>query len=105
MFRNILAPLDGSPVAELILPYVEQLAGASGLRFTLLRVALPEDYDPDEESYIRFNGGTRISAAEYLKGSDSLIIQAIGSDATVFDLRGGDKAHMAHAMIMEHLLA
>ena len=66
MFRNILAPLDGSPVAELILPYVEQLAGASGLRFTLLRVALPKDYDPDEESYIRFNGGTPDQVVEQL---------------------------------------
>ena len=68
-------------MAGVILPYVEQLAGPSGSRATLLQVALPGDHDLDGKSYSRFAGGTHISATKYLKGSDGLIIQAKCSDA------------------------
>ncbi|MFQ5895351.1 MAG: universal stress protein [Nitrospinota bacterium] len=39
MFGHILVPLDGSPLAEAILPLVEELAKVHGARVTLLRVA------------------------------------------------------------------
>jgi nucleotide-binding universal stress UspA family protein len=35
---KILVPLDGSPVAEAILPFIEQIAGPLDMRITLLRV-------------------------------------------------------------------
>jgi len=36
--------------------------------------------------------------------TDTLTIQAIGSEPKTFEFRGGDKAHIAHNIIMEHLL-
>lgn len=38
MYRNILVPLDGSPRAERILPYVEEIASKFGSRITLLQI-------------------------------------------------------------------
>lgn len=38
MFGNILAPLDGSPLADRILPHVAAIAQIDGSRITLLRV-------------------------------------------------------------------
>lgn len=37
MFRSIMVPLDGSPLAERALPYAESLARASGARLALVR--------------------------------------------------------------------
>lgn len=36
--------------------------------------------------------------------SDKIIISPLGLDDKEFEFRGGDKAHLAHRMIMEHLL-
>lgn len=36
--------------------------------------------------------------------SDTLIIQPIGLEPKTFEFRGGEKAHQAHNMIMNHLL-
>jgi len=36
--------------------------------------------------------------------TDTLTIQLIGSEPKTFEFRGGDKAHIAHNLIMEHLL-
>ena len=37
MFKKILVPLDGSEVAETILPYVEDLAATRGMNKSLAR--------------------------------------------------------------------
>ena len=42
MYETILVPLDGSPLAEVALPYAEELALRLGAEITLLQaVALP----------------------------------------------------------------
>ena len=41
MFTNILVPLDGTDLAEGILPYVARIAGGVGARLTLLMVVDP----------------------------------------------------------------
>jgi nucleotide-binding universal stress UspA family protein len=43
MYRHILVPLDGSEIAEQVLPHVEELAGAFGARVTIVRVIRPVD--------------------------------------------------------------
>src|SRR6266516_368250 len=43
MYERILVPLDGSQVAEKILPYVEALADKFGSSVTLLRAIAPLD--------------------------------------------------------------
>ena len=44
MYRKILVPLDGSEMAEAVLPHVEMLARANGCEVVLLRVALNPAY-------------------------------------------------------------
>ena len=36
--------------------------------------------------------------------TDIIVIHPIGLDPITFEFRGGDKAHMAHSIIMEYLL-
>lgn len=43
MYRHILVPLDGSAIAEQVLPHVEELAKVLGARVTVLRVTRPVD--------------------------------------------------------------
>jgi nucleotide-binding universal stress UspA family protein len=45
MFRKILVPLDGSPLAEAVLPYVRELALCTNSEIVLLRVATYPVYD------------------------------------------------------------
>jgi nucleotide-binding universal stress UspA family protein len=53
MFDHILLPLDGSPLAECVLPHAVALAQAFGARITLLRVLVPpEDDDECGSSFI-----------------------------------------------------
>jgi nucleotide-binding universal stress UspA family protein len=44
--RSILVPLDGSPVAESILPHIKDLALATGLEVILMQVTVPIGYPP-----------------------------------------------------------
>ncbi|MGZ8478941.1 MAG: universal stress protein [Candidatus Binatia bacterium] len=57
MYKKILVPLDGSKLAEQVLPYARSLAGAYGAAVTLLRVS-----DPDA----RLPFSTSQSASDYL---------------------------------------
>jgi nucleotide-binding universal stress UspA family protein len=45
MYRRILVPLDGSDVAERVLPYVELLARPGKIPITVLRIVEPVPYD------------------------------------------------------------
>ena len=40
MYKKILVPLDGSPLAEAVLPHAEALAKSEGAEIVLLRVAV-----------------------------------------------------------------
>ena len=71
MLRNILVPLDGSPLAELALPYATELARTGGAHLTLVRTArahhrlhlIPHHDQPEEaEAYLH-------AQAEHLKSS------------------------------------
>jgi nucleotide-binding universal stress UspA family protein len=66
MFRQILVPLDGSPLAERVLPYVQAIAAAGNARVLLLQVVSSPESHPagdattdhsaavtDAESYLR----------------------------------------------------
>jgi len=50
MFERILVPLDGSELAEVALPYAEELAVRLGSRITLLYVSEP----PDDQYHMHF---------------------------------------------------
>jgi nucleotide-binding universal stress UspA family protein len=52
VYRTILVPLDGSPLAERALPFAQDLAQAAGARLILLRaVPLPWLGGPGDDSY------------------------------------------------------
>ena len=58
MFNKILVPLDGSKLAEQVLPYAQMLAGACSASVTLLRVTEPDARMPFTANQ---------SASDYLK--------------------------------------
>ena len=47
MFNRILVPLDGSPLAELVVPYVEELAMAFGAEIVVAHVREHRDDEYD----------------------------------------------------------
>jgi nucleotide-binding universal stress UspA family protein len=66
MFDRILVPLDGSEIAESILPYVEDLASTHKSKIVLLRVALAHTLPGQDE--IKAEVEVVREAEEYLKG-------------------------------------
>ena len=43
MYKKILVPLDGSPLAEAVLPHAQALAKSEGAEIVLLRIAITPD--------------------------------------------------------------
>jgi nucleotide-binding universal stress UspA family protein len=71
MYRKILVPLDGSQVAEAVLPHVESLARANESEVILLRVAVNPAYqfsmtDPSIVGVLVTD--MEVEAEKYLKG-------------------------------------
>ena len=54
MYKKILVPLDGSDLAEIALPYAEELAGALGCEITLIHVSesADEKYENMHQLYV-----------------------------------------------------
>ena len=74
MFARILVPLDGSQLAELALPYAEELAGAFNSELALVYVCEPEEaqYRHMHQLYI-----------EDMAGTASKRIKRVSAEATV----------------------
>jgi nucleotide-binding universal stress UspA family protein len=51
MYKKIVVPLDGSPLAEVALPYAEELAGKTGSEMVLLSVLPSEELNEYENHY------------------------------------------------------
>lgn len=69
MYKRALIPLDGSPVAETILPFILDIAGPLDIEVVLLRVLPPVPPMPVEGStpvLIDDEGTRRTDAEEYL---------------------------------------
>ncbi len=70
MYRRILVPLDGSKLAEEVLPYVRLLAAADPMRIVLLRVIEPAPPDliglSPGVSLAEITAGIATEAQEYL---------------------------------------
>jgi nucleotide-binding universal stress UspA family protein len=70
MFKKILVPLDGSPMAEAVLPYIRRMAKEDGAEIELLNVtmipiaAYPVDAPLDIEPMIKQQ---REASEQYLK--------------------------------------
>jgi nucleotide-binding universal stress UspA family protein len=69
MYKKILVPLDGSELAEQVLPHVSQLAGCTGAEIILLRVPSEPVYDylvPDPEIAVEMRRDIETGAQVYL---------------------------------------
>jgi nucleotide-binding universal stress UspA family protein len=67
MYRRALIPLDGSMVAETIVPFVLQIAGPLDMEITLFRVVVPPPIAIDErDSRVDQVDKLCIDAEEYL---------------------------------------
>lgn len=101
MFKKILVPLDGSKLAEKILPQVKELVKFSGVEVHLLKVVMSYEIDPkkDKEELEKLAG----EAQEYLdqvaarlkkKGIQASAIVAYGKDAVqICDYASGKKCN------------
>ncbi|MFC1999393.1 universal stress protein [Chloroflexota bacterium] len=82
-FKRILVPLDGSELGERALPYVEELAAATGAEVLLLEVvalqydiALAETYTPNVGQLSEdFAKRTLANAEKYLKSIEERLSQ------------------------------
>ena len=73
MYQNILVPLDGSELAECVLPHVEVIAKARGVQNVIfVRAVEPfhttsgAEYVPSEKDITRINTESRTAAENYL---------------------------------------
>lgn len=69
MYKKILVPLDGSELAEQVLPHVSQLAGCTGAEIVLLRVPSEPVYDyvaPNTEVVLEMRRDIEMGAQVYL---------------------------------------
>jgi nucleotide-binding universal stress UspA family protein len=70
MFDQILVCLDGSPLAEKILPLAQGIAGDKGSRVVLLRAVANSEELSAEESYMRERGSTFRAPVRFLISPD-----------------------------------
>ncbi len=76
MYQKILVPLDGSELAECVLPHVESIAGGCDVGgVVLVRAVEPFRMPSGEEGYVfseddikKINARSEASAKEYLNG-------------------------------------
>jgi nucleotide-binding universal stress UspA family protein len=73
MFDKILVCLDGSPLAEKILPLAQTIAGSKGSRVVLLRVVENSEELLAEESYMRARASVLGASIRFLISSDPAI--------------------------------
>jgi nucleotide-binding universal stress UspA family protein len=69
MYKRALIPLDGSPVAETILPFILEIAGPLDIEVVLLRVLQPVPPMVVEDSrhiVVEDEEARRVDAIEYL---------------------------------------
>lgn len=79
MYQHIMVPLDGSEVAECVLPHAEAIAtGCSVARVTLIRVVPPLKLHGGAESHISPEERQRLEADSVEVASDYLEEQARG---------------------------
>ena len=70
LYQRILVPLDGSSVAEAVLPQVQMLAECSGAEVVLLSVVSTPSYDyfiPDAAMAITLHEGQQTQSKLYLE--------------------------------------
>jgi nucleotide-binding universal stress UspA family protein len=104
MYERILVPLDGSPLAEQVLPYVRLLAQKLGAPVDLVRVfdrVPPGMADPQHHLYLdQVALSLRNEAEDYLNGV-AADLQKDGITASVSVHEGDHASHVASSIVAE----
>lgn len=109
MYKKIVVPLDGSPLAEVALPYAEEIAGKMGSDIVLLTVLPseePEEYQ-NHHTYTReIVDITKRQVEKYLEDSGSNVIK-VGTATRVGNPAEGildyvDKGYMCLVVMATH---
>jgi nucleotide-binding universal stress UspA family protein len=94
MYKKILVPLDGTPLAEAVLPHAQALAKSEGAELILLRVAVtpnPDFYHRDEGEGRLITDQIEEEALDYMKTevakleNEGTKVTAITRDGTIPD--------------------
>jgi nucleotide-binding universal stress UspA family protein len=94
MYKKILVPLDGTPLAEAALPHAQALAKSEGAELILLRVAItpnPNFYHRDEGERRLITDQIEEEALDYMKTEVAKLehegtkVTAITRDGTIPD--------------------
>ena len=94
MYKKILVPLDGTPLAEAVLPHAQALAKSEGAEIILLRVAVtpnPDFYHRDEGEGRLITDQIEEEALDYMKTevtkleNEGTKVTAITRDGTIPD--------------------
>ena len=105
MYTRMLIPLDGSKLAENVLPYARALAGAMDLRMELLSVVDTmdfartthaghvRDFDPIIEAAVREGGQYLENVARSFTGItvDNCVVEQGQADQIIIEKAAGDK--------------
>jgi nucleotide-binding universal stress UspA family protein len=105
MYRRVVVPLDGSPLAEGIVPFILEIAGPLDIEVTLLRVVHPRPVEVVEGGrYVKFDDIATLSAeaqdylalvAAELRGRGVRVKTAVRNGEPVAEIVAG--AHEAGA--------
>jgi nucleotide-binding universal stress UspA family protein len=109
MYKKVVIPLDGSPLAEVAMPYAEEVAGKMGCEIVLLSVLSsdePEEYQNNHKYTSTMIDTTRRQVEKYLgdKGNKGIKIGAatrVGNPAEGI-LDYVDKGHMCLLVMATH---
>jgi nucleotide-binding universal stress UspA family protein len=90
MYKKILVPLDGSPLAEAVLPHAQALAKSEGAEIVLLRVAVTPDpnlFHRDEAEGRQITDAIEKEALDYMK-TEAAKLQNEGAKVTAITREG-----------------
>lgn len=109
MYKKIVVPLDGSPLAEVALPYAEEIAGKMGSDIVLLTV-LPSEEPEEYQNHHTYTRGivdiTKRQVEKYLEDSGNNVIK-VGTATRVGNPAEGildyvDKGYMCLVVMATH---
>lgn len=93
MYRRLLVPLDGSPLAETALPHASHIASTAGAELHLLRVTVPVFVEtPDGQGCRVHEDGDRAEAERYLREWRDRL--SAGSMRVISEVLGGNVAEV-----------
>lgn len=80
MYKRMLIPLDGSEIAETLLPYVKEIAGRLGLKMTFLYVCSPHESESPATCLAYVENAAEITASQAREFREKAGIQTQGEE-------------------------